>query len=238
MNLLETKDLTKAFGGVVAVSDLNLSIREGIVFGVVGPNGAGKTTLINVITGVERVTKGSILFKGRNIGKLPTFKRSLEGITRTFQIPQCFTGLTVFENILIPLLLRFPTQEAKKEAERIAERMFLKDDLDKQAQMLSVGRLKLLELAKAYATSPKLLLVDEPMGGVSLDMMDSLIDLIKSLRDEGITILLVEHVMKVVVALADELVVLNFGKEIALGKPEDVMNRKEVIEAYLGDEYA
>jgi len=238
MNLLETKDLTKAFGGVVAVSDLNLSIREGIVFGVVGPNGAGKTTLINVITGVERVTKGSILFKGRNIGKLPTFKRSLECITRTFQIPQCFTGLTVFENILIPLLLRFPTQEAKKEAERIAERMFLKDDLDKQAQMLSVGRLKLLELAKAYATSPKLLLVDEPMGGVSLDMMDSLIDLIKSLRDEGITILLVEHVMKVVVALADELVVLNFGKEIALGKPEDVMNRKEVIEAYLGDEYA
>jgi branched-chain amino acid transport system ATP-binding protein len=238
MNLLETKDLTKAFGGVVAVSDLNLSIREGIVFGVVGPNGAGKTTLINVITGVEKLTKGSILFKGRDIGKLPTFRRSLEGITRTFQIPQCFTGLTVFENILIPLLLRLPKQEARKEAERIAERMFLKDDLEKQAQMLSVGRLKLLELAKAYATSPKLLLVDEPMGGVSLDMMDSLINLIKSLRDEGITILLVEHVMKVVVALADELVVLNFGKEIALGKPEDVMNRKEVIEAYLGDEYA
>ncbi len=238
MNLLETKDLTKAFGGVVAVSDLNLSIREGIVFGVVGPNGAGKTTLINVITGVEKVTKGSILFRGRDIGKLPTFRRSLDGITRTFQIPQCFTGLTVFENILIPLLLRLPKQEARKEAERIAERMFLKDDLEKQAQMLSVGRLKLLELAKAYATSPKLLLVDEPMGGVSLDMMDSLINLIKSLRDEGITILLVEHVMKVVVALADELVVLNFGKEIALGKPEDVMNRKEVIEAYLGDEYA
>ncbi len=238
MNLLEIKDLTKAFGGVVAVSDLNLSIREGIAFGVVGPNGAGKTTLINVITGVEKITKGTILFKGRDIGKLPTFKRSLEGITRTFQIPQCFTGLTVFENILIPLLLRFPKQEARKEAERIAERMFLKDDLGKQAQMLSVGRLKLLELAKAYATSPKLLLVDEPMGGVSLDMMDSLINLIKSLRDEGITILLVEHVMKVVVALADELVVLNFGKEIALGKPEDVMNRKEVIEAYLGDEYA
>ena len=113
------------------------------------------------------------------------------------------------------------------------------------ATLLGAGRIyavdsvpQRLELAKAYATSPKLLLVDEPMGGVSLDMMDSLIDLIKSLRDEGITILLVEHVMKVVVALADELVVLNFGKEIALGKPEDVMNRKEVIEAYLGDEYA
>ncbi|HOW55732.1 MAG TPA: ABC transporter ATP-binding protein [Syntrophorhabdaceae bacterium] len=238
MNILEIKDLTKAFGGVVAVSDLNLSIREGIIFGVVGPNGAGKTTLINVITGVEKITKGSIFFKGSDIGKLPTFKRSLEGITRTFQIPQCFTGLTVFENILIPLLLRLPKQEAQLEAARIAERMFLKDDLNKQAQMLSVGRLKLLELAKAYATSPRLLLVDEPMGGVSLDMMDSLINLIKSLRDEGITILLVEHVMKVVVALADELVVLNFGKQIALGAPQEVMKRKEVIEAYLGDEYA
>lgn len=238
MKLLEIQDMTKAFGGVVAVSDLNLSIREGIVFGVVGPNGAGKTTLINVITGVEKITKGRILFKGKDIGKFPTYKRSLEGITRTFQIPQCFTGLTVFENILIPLLLRLPKHEARKEAGRIAERMFLKDDLGKQAQMLSVGRLKLLELAKAYATSPKLLLVDEPMGGVSLDMMDPLINLMKSLRDEGITILLVEHVMKVVVALADELVVLNFGKEIALGAPHDVMNRKEVIEAYLGDEYA
>jgi len=238
MNILEIKDLTKAFGGVVAVSDLNLAIREGIIFGVVGPNGAGKTTLINVITGVEKMTKGTILFKNKDIGNYPTFKRSLDGITRTFQIPQCFTGFTVFENIMIPLLLRMPKHEAAKETERIAERMFLTDDLHKQAQMLSVGRLKLLELAKAYATAPKLLLVDEPMGGVSLDMMDSLIELIKSFRDEGITILLVEHVMKVVVALADELVVLNFGKEIALGAPKDVMTRKEVIEAYLGDEYA
>jgi branched-chain amino acid transport system ATP-binding protein len=238
MNLLEIKGLTKRFGGVVALSDVDLSVKEGIIFGIVGPNGAGKTTLINVITGSEKINEGTMLFRGEDIAHRPTFKRSLSGITRTFQIPQCFSNLTVLENILIPLLIRHPRQEAEKEATRIGTRMFLEADLGKEARTLSVGRLKLLELAKAYATFPKLLLVDEPMGGVGIDMMDALINLIKELREEGITIILVEHVMKVVVSLADELAVLNFGKKIADGKPAEVMSRKEVIEAYLGDEYA
>jgi branched-chain amino acid transport system ATP-binding protein len=238
MSLLEIKGLTKRFGGVVALSEIDLSVREGVIFGIVGPNGAGKTTLINVITGADKINEGEILFKGADVTRLSTFERSLSGITRTFQIPQCFVNLTVFENILIPLLLKYSKQEAEKKAKNIGSRMFLEGDLTKEVHTLSVGKLKFLELAKAYATFPKLLLVDEPMGGVSIDMMGPLIRLIRGLKDEGITIILVEHVMKVVVSLADELAVLNFGKKIADGNPSEVMGRKEVIEAYLGEEYA
>lgn len=238
MTLLSIRDLTKSFGGIHALKDINMDIEQGQIIGLVGPNGAGKTTLINVITGFEKATTGKVFYKGQDITKMSVYKRSLLGITRTFQVPQYFKSLTVYENILIPLLLRRDLETAKKEVYEIAGKMMLTEDLDKQADALPIGKLKLLEIAKAYATNPQFLLVDEPVGGLSADKMDSVIETIRELRREGMTILLVEHIMKVVVSLVDEVIVLNFGEMLAKGNPQEIMTQKEVIDAYLGEEYA
>ncbi|MCX8070354.1 MAG: ABC transporter ATP-binding protein [Thermodesulfovibrionales bacterium] len=238
MPLLSIQNLSKSFGGLTALEDINIDIKEGQIIGLVGPNGAGKTTLINLITGFEGVTKGKIYYDDLDITNMPVYKRSLLGITRTFQVPQHFKSLTVYENILIPLLLRNSEAVAVDKVITIAKKMFLSEDLDKDADSLPIGKLKLLEIAKAYATSPKLLLVDEPVGGLSADKMDAVIETIQELRNEGITILLVEHVMKAVMSLVDEVVVLNFGKILAKGLPQDIMSQQAVIEAYLGEDYA
>lgn len=237
MILLSVKDLTKSFGGINALKDINMDVQQGQIIGLVGPNGAGKTTLINVITGFEKATNGKVFYKGQDITRMPVYKRSLLGITRTFQVPQHFKSLTVYENILIPLLLRIDFESAKREVYRIAEKMLLTEELDKHADALPIGKLKLLEIAKAYATNPHFLLVDEPVGGLSADKMDSVIETIRELRKDGMTILLVEHIMKVVVSLVDEVVVLNFGEMIAKGNPQEIMLQREVIDAYLGEEY-
>lgn len=238
MTLLSIKDVSKSFGGVIALEGINMDISRGSIVGLVGPNGAGKTTLISLITGYESLTKGKIFYKQQEITNLPVYKRSLLGITRTFQVPQYFKSLTVYENILIPLLLRHPIEDARKKVHEIAEKMFLADELKTEADALPIGKLKLLEIAKAYATNPELLLVDEPVGGLSADKMDSVIETIRGLRKEGITILLVEHIMKAVMTLVDEVVVLNFGKILAQGDPKEIMRQKEVIDAYLGEELA
>lgn len=238
MILLNIDNITKSFGGLTALEDINIKINKGQIVGLVGPNGAGKTTLINIITGYELATKGKIYYKGLDISNLPVYKRSLMGITRTFQVPQHFKSLTVYENILIPLLLRNNDSAARRFAYNIAEKMFLADDLNKDADSLSIGKLKLLEIAKAYATNPEFILVDEPVGGLSADKMDAVIEIIRGLRNEGMTILLVEHVMKAVMSLVDELVVLNFGKILSQGLPQEIMAQQTVIEAYLGEEYA
>ncbi len=238
MTLLEIERASKTFGGITALEDIDLKIDKGQIVGLVGPNGAGKTTLISLITGYEPVSSGRIFYKGNDITKVPVYKRSLMGITRTFQVPQHFKSLTVYENILIPLLLRDSDTVASKRAYEIADRMFLTEDLNKEADSLSIGKLKLLEIAKAYASNPELLLVDEPVGGLSADKMDALIETIRGLRKEGITILLVEHIMKAVMSLVDKLVVLNFGKILAQGNPKEIMCQQEVVEAYLGEEYA
>ncbi|MCX8027230.1 MAG: ABC transporter ATP-binding protein [Thermodesulfovibrionales bacterium] len=237
MTLLSIKDLTKSFGGIHALKNINMDIKQGQIVGLVGPNGAGKTTLINVITGFEKVTTGKVFYKGQDITRMPVHKRAMLGITRTFQVPQHFKSLTVYENILIPLLLRKDKEQAHKEAYRIAEKMLLSDDIKKEADALPIGKLKLLEIAKAYATNPQFLLVDEPVGGLSVDKMDAVIETIRGLRNEGMTILLVEHIMKVVVSLVDEVVVLNFGEMLAKGNPQEIMTQQEVIDAYLGEEY-
>ncbi len=238
MTLLQVDKASKSFGGITALKDIDLKIDKGRIVGLVGPNGAGKTTLISLITGYEPVSSGKIFYKGNDITRVPVYKRSLMGITRTFQVPQHFKSLTVYENILIPLLLRDPDNVARKRAYEIAERMFLIEDIHKEADSLPIGKLKLLEIAKAYAADPELLLVDEPVGGLSADKMDAVIETIRNLRNEGMTILLVEHIMKAVMSLVDEVVVLNFGSILAMGKPQEIMSRQDVIEAYLGEEYA
>jgi len=238
VKLLDVNGVSKRFGGVAALKELEIEVERGEILGVIGPNGAGKTTLINVITGYEKADGGRVLYDGRNISNMPTHARSRQGIVRTFQIPHGFTGLTVLENIMIPLLLRHSRIEAERRARGIAERMLLTGDLDKQVETLPVGALKLLELARAYAASPRVLLLDEPMGGLSQDRMEPIIRLIRELREEGLTIILVEHVMKVVVSLADRLAVLNFGERLAYGRPSEVMGLKEVRDAYLGEGHA
>ncbi len=238
MTILRLQHISKQFGGVLALSDLTMEVAKGSIHGVIGPNGAGKTTLISIISGFERPTSGSILLDGQDITRLPVFKRVRCGIARTFQIPQPFTTLTLLENIMIPLLQRMQRKEAECRAGEIAERLLLGNELEQQVQTLPVGTLKLLELARAVAAQPRLLLVDEPMGGLGADRMEGMIRLLQGIRDEGVTIVLVEHVMRAVVALADQLTVLNFGQVLAQGETRDVLRRPEVIEAYLGADHA
>lgn len=236
--LLEIDSVSKRFGGVVALNNLNLKVKKGIIFAVIGPNGAGKTTLINLITGFDKPSSGRIFFEGTDITTFTVQKRVQMGLVRTFQIPQTFSTLTVEENIRIPLLTKYSNSDAKKKSVEIAEKFFLTEDLDKSAEYLSIGKMKLLEIAKAYALEPKLLLLDEPFGGLSADKIPELITLIRSLKESGITIILIEHVIKALTSLADEVYVINFGNMLAYGLPEKVFNKKEVIEAYLGEEDA
>ena len=238
MTMLQLQQISKQFGGVSALSNLSMEVAEGSIHGVIGPNGAGKTTLISIISGFERPTSGRILFEQRDISALPVFRRVRCGIARTFQIPQPFATLTLLENIMIPLLQRMKRSAAERRAGEIAEQLLLGNELEQPVQTLPVGTLKLLELARAVAAQPRLLLVDEPMGGLGADRMEGMIRLLRGIRDEGVTIVLVEHVMQAVVALADQLTVLNFGQALAQGETEAVLRMPEVIEAYLGADHA
>lgn len=236
--LLRINNLTKRFGGVVALDNVDLEVKEGIIFAIIGPNGAGKTTLINLVSGFDKPNSGKVIFNNKDITNLSIQGRVEMGLVRTFQIPQIFPSLTVEENIRIPLLTKYNRKLASKKSLEIAEKFFLSEDLYKKADFLPVGKMKLLEIAKAYALEPKLLLLDEPFGGLSADKIPELISLISSLREAGITIILIEHVIKAVASLADEIFVLNFGNKLAYGLPEEIFNKKEVIEAYLGEEDA
>lgn len=236
--MLKISNLTKRFGGVVALNNINLEVKEGSIFAIIGPNGAGKTTLINLVSGFDRPNYGKIIFNGEDITHYSIQQRVNLGLVRTFQIPQFYSTLTVEENILIPLLTKHGANLAKLKSLQIAERFFLLEDFNKKAEFLPVGKMKLLEIARAYALSPKLLLLDEPFGGLSADRIPELINLIKELRKSGITIVLIEHVIKAVAALADEVFVLNFGEKLAHGLPEEIFNKKEVIDAYLGEDNA
>lgn len=234
MTMLELQQISRTFGGVTALNGVGFKVAQGSIHGVIGPNGAGKTTLINIISGFDQPDTGKILLQGNDITRTPVYKRVRSGIARTFQIPQPFTGLTMLETIMIPLLQRMPRNKAWLKADEIAGQMLLGAVRDQQAQSQPIGTLKLLELARAVAAQPKLLLIDEPMGGLGTDQMDGMIALLREIRDAGVTIILVEHVMKAVVSLADELTVLNFGQVLARGETSVVLRLPEVIAAYLG----
>ncbi|HWP41656.1 MAG TPA: ABC transporter ATP-binding protein [Blastocatellia bacterium] len=237
MPLLEVKDLTKRFGGLVAVDSLSFSVEEGETVSIIGPNGAGKTTVFNLITGFERPTRGEILFRGSSIvGKRP-HQVALAGIGRTFQIVKPLRGLTVFENVLVGA---YASAESDDEARRIARETLdfsgLAPLADSIAIRLPMGLRKRLELARSLATCPKLILLDEVMSGLNPSESKDAVDLIKRLRDEkGISAVAgVEHVMHVVMSVSDRVIVLNHGKKIAEGEPEQVASDSEVITAYLG----
>ena len=236
--ILEVRNLTRRFAGLTAVKDVSFTLGRGEVLGLIGPNGAGKTTLLSMISGTLAPSEGSITFEGRGIVHLPAFRRAHLGIGRTFQIMRPFPGLTVLDNVAIGALFGSthkkalaPAREAARECLR---RVGLDARIEQRADDLGGPDRKRLELAKALAMAPRMLLLDEVMAGLNLVEIDEVIGVIKSLRAEGLSILVIEHVMKAVRSLSDRVIVLHHGERIAEGPSEAVLNDPAVIEAYLG----
>ncbi len=233
--LLEVRSITKRFGGLTAVDDASLVVERGSITGLIGPNGAGKTTLFAVIAGFEMPTAGEVAFEGEAITALPTHKRAIRGIARTFQIVQPFAGLTVRENIAVGAHLRHAGRaEALAMADAVGQAVGLGPLLDRSASALTVGGRKRLELARALATQPKLLLLDEVLAGLNPSEIRDMIPVVRQIRDSGVTILIVEHVMQAVMSLCDTVYVLAQGRIIAAGTPGKVARDPAVVEAYLG----
>jgi branched-chain amino acid transport system ATP-binding protein len=238
LSLLELKGVCKNFGGLKAVSQVSLDLEEGEILGIIGPNGAGKTTLFNTITGFCKPDEGQIRFEGENLIDLKPHQICQKGMVRTFQIVKPFLQLTVLENVVIAALNRTKhVQEATERALKTLEFAGLKEKENTLATGLTLPHRKRLELARALATEPKLLLLDEVMAGLTPTEVDELVRLLKEINKKGITILLIEHVMRGVMALSKRVIVLNYGEEIAEGVPEEVVKNRQVIEAYLGEEF-
>lgn len=233
--LLECKGVTKRFGSLVAVDNVNLKVEEGKLTSLIGPNGAGKTTLINLITGFLKPDSGNIWFMGKNItGRKPSEIAKL-GLSRTFQDLRPFYGLTLLENVMIGrLTVVKDVKVAFNDAVEILN-MFNITDYNKPVEKATAAEVRFIGLARAVATNPRLLLLDEVAAGLNPREVEGLLEVIKILRDKGITILLVEHVMKVVMSISDYVVVLDQGKKIAEGKPKEITRNSAVIRAYLGE---
>lgn len=237
--ILSINGVSKRFGGLRAVDDISFEFGVGGIMGLMGPNGAGKTTLVNIISGVYKPDSGTIRFKGRDITRLPAHKVCHLGIARTYQIPQPFGELTVLQNIIVAAM--YGRGISQLEADRVAPEVLqmtdLSDKKDKLAKDMPTIALKRLELARALATDPTLLLVDEVAAGLNETELPRMLEILESIRQSGITIILIEHVMKVMREAVDSILVLDEGATIASGTPEEVMKDKRVIECYLG-EYA
>ncbi|WP_439573812.1 ABC transporter ATP-binding protein [Phreatobacter sp.] len=232
--MLSVDAVTKRFGGLVAVSDVTLSVRPGSITGLIGPNGAGKTTLFTVISGFEKPTVGRIRFEDDDITGRSPEALALLGIARTFQIVQPFAGLSVVENIAVGAYLRSPHRaEAFARAVEVAAMVGL-SDLERPASALTVAGRKRLELARALATGPKLILLDEVLAGLNPSEIRDIVPVIRKVRDAGVTILMIEHVMQAVMSLCEHVHVLANGRLIAAGTPAEVVGDPAVVEAYLG----
>jgi branched-chain amino acid transport system ATP-binding protein len=239
MALLEIKNLTKAFGGLKAVNNVTFQVKEGEIMGLIGPNGSGKTTTFNCINSYYQITAGDVLFQGKSITGLKTHQICKLGIGRTFQVVKPLSRMTVFDNVIASAFCRVSgIKGAKEEAYRILEFCGLADQKDKLAKSLPIGGRKRLEIARALATKPVFLLLDETAAGLTPSEIDGAIRLIKKIRDNGTTILIVEHNMKVIMTISDRIHAINFGQTIAEGTPHEVANNPAVIEAYLGEAYA
>ena len=250
--LLSTEGLGKDFGGVKALQDLNLEVRPDLIQAVIGPNGAGKTTLFNVVSGVIRPTRGRVVFQGEDITTLPTHRIALRGITRTFQNLQLFSEMTVLENVMVGMHRRsrggffasaFKTPWVVAEERRVREESLqwlsfvgLEKHAHRTAGSLPFGNQRVLEMARALASGPTLLMLDEPAAGLNIRETEDLAGLIVRIRESGVTVLLVEHDMELVMSVSDHVTVIDQGQRIAEGSPETVRNDERVLKAYLGEE--
>ncbi len=237
--LVEVHNVTKRFGGFQALADVSLEVREGERFGLIGPNGSGKTTLINCISGALRNDAGRILFRGTDITEMPAYRRTRLGIARTFQIPRPFPSMTVLENLRIPLEYatrgRSAVRDVAAEAEEILHLMGLESKAHITPAGLSQIEVRKLELARALAAMPKLLISDEAMAGLSSAEVDDLLAILFRLNEGGITIIMIEHIMRAVMRFSERIVVFDAGEKIAEGTPQEIAGNKEVEKAYLGE---
>jgi branched-chain amino acid transport system ATP-binding protein len=241
--ILSVRDATRFYGGVAAVQGIHFDVRPGEIMGLIGPNGAGKTTLINLITGTVAPTRGEITFRGQRLNGLRPYAIGRLGIARTFQIVRPFANLTVLENVAVGAMYgagghkRSAAQALQKAAE-VLEMVHLAPRANDPAQALPIAGRKRLEMARALAMEPQLLLLDEAMAGLRGGEVDEAMELVRAINASGVTILVIEHVMRVIMGVCQRVVVLDYGRQIAEGTPREITNDPAVVEAYLGKRYA
>lgn len=236
--LVSCTGLTRRFGGLVANDAIDMTIARGEILGLIGPNGAGKSTLFNLIAGAFPPSSGKITFEGRDVTTLPATARCVRGIARTYQVPRSFDSMTVVENVIVGAFVRHPrAAQARAKALEVLDYVGLAAQAGIAAADLTPPQKRRLEVARALATEPKLLLLDEVLTGLTPSESRAGAELIRTIRDSGVTVVMVEHVMEVVMPLVDRAVVLNLGKVLAEGAPKDVVRDENVIAAYLGDRH-
>jgi branched-chain amino acid transport system ATP-binding protein len=238
MSLIEVKDVTQKFGGLSAIADVSFVLNKGEILGLIGPNGAGKTTMFNVINGFYRPTKGDVFLKGKRVTNLRPHVLCKLGVARTFQVVRPLQRMTTLDNVIASAFIRTKTKaEAQEVSLEVLKFTDLYDDMNVLSKSLPLGKRKRLEIARALATQPEIILLDEAFAGLNPTEINEQIEIVKKIRtDRGITILIIEHHMKVIMAVSDRIIVLNYGQKIAEGTPYEIGHNPVVIEAYLGEE--
>jgi branched-chain amino acid transport system ATP-binding protein len=238
--ILKVERVCKNFGALAALSDVSLELVQGEILGVIGPNGSGKTTLFNVLTGIFTAEKGDVFFEEKRISKTPTYRICRLGLIKTAQIVQPFSGMTVLDNVIIGGLYgqNLSLSKARQKALEILDWVGLTSIAQVPAESITVAMRRRLELARALATGPKIILLDENMAGLTPNEIEGVLSLLREINARGISLIVVEHIMQAVMGICQRIVVLNYGEKIAEGLPEEVVRNREVIEAYLGEDYA
>lgn len=237
-DILVVQNTTKQFSGLTAVDNFSISVKQGQIHGLIGPNGAGKTTLFQIISGFERPTSGKIFFDGREVTNMKPYTLCGLGLLRTFQIVKPFRGMTTLENVMVGGFVHTrSTEQARKKALHALDLTRLIHKADVQAKTLNLCEQKRLEVARALAADPKLIMLDEVMAGLNPAEVAQVMDVMLNIRDRGITLVVIEHIMQAIMNISDAITVISFGKKIAEGTPKEVANNKDVISAYLGSDY-